>query len=334
MKKVKYMKYIFVFYIVISSVTSSVYAQANRTNIRNAATTANTGVGRNVNRLPPDSLAWKKGGDISLNFAQTYLSNWVAGGENSLAMSSSSNLYANYKKNKAIWENYAFMSYGIIKAGERKAVKSADQINMGSRLGHQMAKNWYYTAAMLGRTQFAPGYKYSAKDTIQVSTFLAPAYLFLSLGVDYKPSSRFFVSLAPAMGKATFVRSDDPVILASSGITQDLIDDGKRVRYEFGGGIVFDLNGGFFAKQVTYSSKLDLFSNYFDKPQNIEVVWDFWFRIALTKYVASIVRINMEYRDSQKTFRKEMVNGKWETVERGAQLQVREYFEIGLLYNF
>ena len=332
--KTNLMKHIFVLTIILSTTTLSMYAQANRANIRSAAATANTGVGRSANKLPDDSLKWKKGGDVTLNFAQTLLSNWVAGGENSLAFSSSSNLYANYKKNKLIWENYAFMSYGIIKAGDRKVVKNSDQINMGSRMGYQMANKWYYTAALLGRSQFAPGYTYSPTDTIRISNFLAPAYLYLSLGLDYKPSSRLFISFAPAMGKATFVRSTEPVILASSGISQDLIDEGKNSRYEFGGGIVCNLNGSFFAKQVTYNSQLELFSNYFDKPQNIDVVWDFQFRVALTKFVASTVRINMLYSDSQKTFRKEMRNGNWETVEHGAQLQVKEYFEIGLLFAF
>jgi len=324
------MKFIIILSIILGSVTS-LCAQEDRTAIQNAASTANTGVGRDAKKLPDDTVAWKKGGDVSFNFAQTQLSNWVAGGEKSLSLSSSSNLYANYKMNKVIWENYAFMAYGIIKSGDRKAVKNSDQINMGSRMGYQMAKNWYYTAALLGRTQFAPGFQYSSTDTIRISNFLAPAYLYLSLGLDYKPSSRIFISLAPAMGKATFVRSTDHVILVSSGI----IDEGKKTRYEFGGGIVFNLNGSYFSKKVTYTSQLELFTNYFDKPLiHTDVVWDFQFRVVLSKFVASTVRVNMLYSDSQKTFKKEMYNGNWETMEHGAQLQIKEYFEIGLFYAF
>ena len=329
------MKYIISLTIILSSVIPSMYAQADRDAIRSAASTANTGVGRDAKKLP-DTVAWKKGGDVSLNFAQTHLSNWAAGGEKSLSMSSSANLFANYKMDKVIWENYAFMAYGIVKSGDRKAVKNADQINMGSRLGYQMAKDWYYTAAFLGKTQFAPGYSYSATDTIRISNFLAPAYLYLSLGLDYKPSSRIFISFAPAMGKATFVHSDVPVILVSSGIPQDLIDDGKKARYEFGGGIVFNLNGGYFSNRVTYSSQLELFTNYFDSPiRHTDIIWDFQFRVALTKFVASTVRLNMRYNDSQKTIKsKTQPDGTTIPEVRGAQLQVKEYFEIGLFYAF
>ena len=309
-------------------------AQQDMAEIKGAAATATRGVGSR--RLPPDSLNWKKGGDVSLSFSQVHLSNWAAGGEKSLSFGSSSNLYANYKKDKMIWENYAFLSYGVIKAGERAAIKNSDQINVGSRAGYQMSNNWYYAAAMLGKTQFAPGYRYSANDTTKTSTFLAPAYMFLSLGLDYKPSSRFYISLAPAMGKATFLNSKDETILKAAGITQEMIDDGKKARYEFGGGIVLNMNGNFFENRVSYITQLELFSNYFDEPQNIDVVWDFQLRIALTKHISAALRLNMIYYDKQKTLKPVKQADGSEKLEPigGAQLQVKQNFEIGLYYGF
>lgn len=318
---------------VLCVVSLSAQAQQNKDAIKNAASTASAGIGRDAKKLPQDTMKWKKGGDVSFNFAQTQLSNWAPGGENSLALSSTCNLFANYKKNKMIWENYGFMAFGIVKAGDRKAVKNSDQFNVGSRVGYQMSKNWYYTAALLGKTQFAKGYKYTSKDTTYTSNFLAPAYLFLSLGLDYKPSNRFSASFAPAMGKATFVRSDDPTVLASSGIPKDLIDKGKKARYEFGGSMIFRVNGDYFSKKVTYTSQLELFTNYFENPiKVVDVIWDFQFRVALTKFVAANVRLNMIYFDSQKTFTTDPVTK--EKTQHGAKLQVKEYFEIGLFYAF
>ncbi|MDR1171842.1 MAG: DUF3078 domain-containing protein [Bacteroidales bacterium] len=328
------MKHIVILSIILCVLSLPAQAQADKAAIKDAAAKASAGVGRDAKKLP-DTLKWKKGGDVSLNFSQTSLTNWAAGGENSLTLSSSSNLFANYKKGKVIWENYAFLAYGIIRAGDRKSVKNSDQINIGSRIGYQMAKNWYYTAALLGKTQFAPGYKYTSIDTTYISNFLAPIYTYLSLGLDYKPSSKVSISFAPAMGKATFVRSNDPVVLSSSGITQDLIDEDKKSRYEFGGGIVFNLNGNFFSKRVTYISQFELFSNYLKEPQNVDIVWDFQFRIALAKFVAASVRLNMIYDDDQKTFRKErQSDGSYKDEPHGAKLQVKEYFEIGLSYAF
>ena len=318
------MKYLIVLTIMLTF-SLSVQAQDDKAAIKGAASTASKGLGSR--KLPDDSLKWKKGGDISLNFSQTHLDNWSAGGENSISFSSSSNLFANYKKDKMIWENYAFLAYGILKTGDRKAVKNSDQFNVGSRVGYQLSKDWYYTAALLGKTQFAPGY---ISDTIKISDFFAPAYLFVSLGLDYKPSPNFSISFAPAMGKATFVRSDSLIILTSAGIPQKDIDNGKKSRYEFGGGIVFNLSGNYFQKKVSYSSQLELFSNYIEKPQNVDVIWDFQFRIALTKHVSAGVRLNMIYDDDQKTSKIE--DGI--VVQKGPALQMKEYFEIGLYYAF
>ncbi len=311
------------------------HAQADKASIQGAARTARDANASDAKKLPPDTLKWKKGGDVSLNFAQTALSNWAAGGENSLAISTTANLFANYKKNKMIWENRAFFAYGMLQAGGRDAVKNSDQINVGSKVGYQMAKNWYYTAAFHGRSQFAPGYRYSGNDTTYISNFLAPAYTFLSLGLDYRPSSRFSASFSPAMGKAIFVRSDDPNVLATSGIGADRIEKDKRSRYEFGGGMVFYLNGDFFSKRVTYNTDLELFSNYLEDPENVDIYWNFQFRIALTKFVAATVRLNMIYDDNQKTVVKELqADGSRKDVTHGAKLQVKEYFEIGLFYAF
>ena len=98
--------------------------------------------------------------------------------------------------------------------------------------------------------------------------------------------------------------------------------------------MVLNMNGNFFEKRVSYQSQLELFSNYFDKPQNIDVVWDFQFRLALTKFVAANVRLHMIYYDSQKTFVTELIDGEYQTVQHGPKLQVKEYFEIGLFYAF
>ena len=337
--KNKDMKNMLFMYMFISMCIVFLPAQAQQTQthshteiIRDAGATATRGVVRNSeDRVPPDSLHWKRGGDVSISFSQMSLSYWAAGGEPSLSFGSALNLFANYKKDKNIWENYAYVAYGIIKAGEREAVKNRDQVNVGSRIGREMTNDWYYTLAMLGKTQLAPGYRYTSTDTIYNSNLFAPAYMFLSLGLDYKPSDRLSISLSPAMGKATFVNSTDTIVLSSSGIASEKIREGKRSRYEFGGGIVFNLNGSLFEEKATYSSQLELFSNYFDKPQNVDVVWDFKLRILLTQHISTGINLHMIYYDNQKTFIKD-ADGK--ITEHGPKLQVKQFFEVGLFFGF
>jgi hypothetical protein len=311
-----------------------VAAQSVDSNIKAAKTAAAAAIKSDPNKHP-DSLRWTTGGNASINFSQTWLSNWSAGGEPTFTFNSSLNAFANYKKNKFFWENNTFLAYGIIKKGDYKAIKNNDQINIGSRIGYQMAKKWYYSAVFLGKSQFTAGYQYLATDTTRISDFLAPAYFYLSLGFDFKPSSRFSTHLSPVMGKTTLVRSDDETVLKTAGLSQELIDKNKHARYEFGGGIVFNLNGDFLSKKVTYITQLELFSNYLESPQDIDITWDFQFRIALAKYVSSSVRINMIYDNDQKTVIKEKnAEGVMANVSHGAKLQVKEFFEIGFFYSF
>ncbi|MDR1672806.1 MAG: DUF3078 domain-containing protein [Bacteroidales bacterium] len=325
----------FILQVVLAMCVSAAVAQSVDKNIRDASGIAANAIKSDPGKHP-DTVRWKLGGNASLNFSQTWLSNWAAGGEKTLTLNSTANLFANYKKGKFFWENNVALAYGIIKKSSYKSVKNDDKINVGSRIGYQMAKNWYYSAVFLGKTQFSTGYKYTSKDTTRISDFLAPAYFYLSLGLDYKPFPSFSIHFSPIMGKTTLVRSNDGTVLKTSGLSDDLIAKGKHTRYEFGGGTVFHLAGSLLSKKVTYNTQLELFSNYLEEPECIDVIWDFMFRIALTKYVSSGIRINMIYDDNQKTVVKEKDpdTGTIKDVSHGAKLQVKEFFEIGFFYAF
>ena len=58
---------------------------------------------------------WKKGGVIALNLAQVSLSNWSAGGQNSISTNGLMNLHASYKKENSIWENFLDLGFGGIR---------------------------------------------------------------------------------------------------------------------------------------------------------------------------------------------------------------------------
>ena len=283
-----------------------------------------------------DSVHWSRGGDASLSFAATSLMNWVAGGEDQIAVRPVVNLFANYKKGKRTFENYATLAYGFLKTGERKAVKNDDRLHYTSKLGHQISDKWAYTAAFLARTQFAPGYSYSGdKITAQVSDFLAPLNLYLSVGIDYMPDKNISFMLSPVMGRATFVRSDSSTVIIAAGLmTEETDAHGNKVqvphrsRYDYGGGALIKFNGNLFKNKVTYSSQLELFSNYMEKPQNIETLWIFDTKILLYKNITATWQLHLKYDDNQKT--KDELTGDL----RGAKVQTKYYTGIGLFYQF
>ena len=69
---------------------------------------------------------WKFSGTTSLNLSQLSLSNWAAGGDNSLSGNALINLAANYAKDKTSWENTMTLGFGLIKQGSDPTRKSDD----------------------------------------------------------------------------------------------------------------------------------------------------------------------------------------------------------------
>ena len=283
-----------------------------------------------------DSVHWLYGGDASLSFAATSLINWLIGGEDQIGIRPTVNLFANYKKGKRTFENYAVLAYGILKTGERKAVKNDDRLHYTAKLGHQISPRWAYTGALLVRTQFAPGYTYAGENiTSKVSDFLAPINLYLSVGIDYMPNKNISCMLSPMMGRATFVRSDSSTVIIASGMmTKETDAQGQQIqvphhsRYEFGGGALIRLNGNLFQNKVTYNSQLELFSNYLEDPQNMEVLWMFETKILLYKNITANWHLDVKYDDNQKT--RDVTTGNL----RGAKLQAKYITGIGLSYRF
>ena len=281
-----------------------------------------------------DSANWLFGGDGALSFKATSLTNWTAGGEDQIGVSPIVNLFFNYKKGKRTFENYGTFAYGILKTGTGKAVKNDDRLYYTSKIGHQMSPKWYYTAAFMARTQFAAGYKYSAADTTRISDFLAPLNLYLSIGLDYRPSNSFSFVLSPVMGKVTYANSDNMDVLTYAGlVTTEKDANGTDViiphssRYEFGGGALWSLNGNLFTNKVSYSSQVEIFSNYMQSPENIDVFWTLQTKILLYKNITADLRLDLKYDDDQKTTKEDGSLG-------GAKTQIKNYLGVGLFYQF
>jgi hypothetical protein len=289
-----------------------------------------------------DSVHWLFGGDGALSFRATSLTNWAAGGEEQIGVSPIVNLYLNYKKGKHTFENYWTFAYGLLKTGENKAVKNDDRLYYTSKAGHQMSPKWNYTAAFMARTQFAPGYKYSSTETIKTSDFLAPISLYLSIGLDYNPSKNVSCLVSPVMGKATYASSNSMDVLAASGlVTTEKDESGADIkvphhsRYEFGGGLQLRLNGNLFKNKISYSSQVELFSNYAQKPDNVDVFWTLQTKIMLYKNITADLRFDLKYDDDQKTIVKEQQpDGTSVNVTRGAKIQMKNYIGVGLFYQF
>lgn len=269
---------------------------------------------------------WRRGGIVSLNFSQVSLTNWAAGGQNSIAGNGILNVFANYKSGKYAWDNYIDLGYGLVMQGKKGSLlKSDDRIDLSSKYGRQASDHWYYSALANLRTQFAPGYNYP-NDSVVISRFFAPAYLTLAPGMDFKPNDYFSLFLSPATTRFIFVTDKE---LSNAGAFG--VDPGKTLRTEAGAYLKAIYNREISATTNLITS-LDLFSNYFDKPQNIDINWQLLLGLKVSRYIAANLSLQLLYDDNTKlTFYED--DGV--TVKRvGPGVQFREIFGIGFSYNF
>jgi len=279
---------------------------------------------------------WRTGGLFAANFNQVSLSNWAGGGQNSVALNGLANLFANYKKGKIAWDNNLDMGYGIVKQGEEKIRKNDDRLEFNSKLGYDAYKaKFYYTVLFNFRSQFAPGYNYPRTDSSRyISKFAAPAFSLLALGVDYKPKDYFSFFLSPITARLVIVNDDSLSDAGAFGVTP-----GDKIRDEIGA----YLNTRFqkdIMKNVNFMTKLDLFSNYQEDPQNIDVNWEVLLSVKVNKYITASIGTQLIYDDNTQILLFKESNNVRTPVLRpdgsqrtGPRTQFRQVFGIGFAYK-
>jgi len=240
---------------------------------------------------PPDT-SWKKGGFVGLNFNQASFSNWAQGGENSIALSGTLNLFANYLKGKTDWQNNLDLAYSMVQTGSDKLKKSDDKIDLTSKYSRSFSDHWLYSVLFNFKSQFADGYNYP-NDSMIVSTFFSPAYVILSPGITWKPVDYFEVMLSPATAKWTFVNDQ---VLSDAGAYG--VKPGETVRSEFGAYLNMKFKKDIF-ENVNFTSRLELFNNYTDEDKNnakkVDVNWENTLLMKVNKFITATVYAQVLY---------------------------------------
>jgi Protein of unknown function (DUF3078) len=274
---------------------------------------------------------WRKGGICGITLAQTSLTNWAAGGQNSVAVNGILSLFANYKKRNSVWDNSLDIGYGVLKEGTGVPFrKTDDRFEIMSKYGIKAFKNVYYSALIDFKTQMAPGYNYP-NDSVKISNLLAPAYLVIAIGLDYKPTPYFSAFVAPFTMRTTFVIDTALSNQGAFGVTP-----GKKSLVEFGGYIrlIYSKNDfkNEFLKNISFTTKLDLFSNYFDKPQNIVINWETLVVMKINKFLSANLNTDLIYDDKTKI----PIDTNHDGIpdKKGPRVQFKEIFGAGLSLKF
>lgn len=285
-----------------------------------------------------DSLeGWKKGGFVALNISQVGLTNWAGGGQSSIALSGIVSLFANLKAGNSTWDNSLDLGYGVLRQGSGIALengvflKTDDKIDLVSKYGRRASEKWYYAGLINFNTQSTPGFNYP-NDSVEISRFMAPAYLLGAIGMDYKPNASFTAFISPFTMKATFVNDDSLAYAGAYGVEKatfddlgNMIDPGKKFRMEYGGYLRLSYKKTFM-ENVTITSKLSLFSNYANNPQNIDVNWENLLELKVNKFISATVSTHLIYDDD--------INITDSKGRVGPRTQFKEVIGVGFAYKW
>ena len=279
---------------------------------------------------------WKKGGTFLLNFSQVSLTNWNAGGLNSFSLNGAANLFANYTKGKGQWENTLDLGYGILRQGRKDNVswlKTDDKIDLFSKFGRKASKSWFYSALFNFKTQSTDGFNYPDDSTV-ISRFMAPGYTLTAIGMDYKPNEIFSAFIAPLTMKNTFVLDDDLAAARLFGLDPD--GTGK-IRTELGGYIRLQLQlENEDAKRkafqnIAFTSKLDLFSNFLNNPDRIDINWENLLQLKVNQFISASISTQLIYDDDINIA---VFDDAGAQVGSGPRVQFKEVLGIGFAYTF
>jgi Protein of unknown function (DUF3078) len=318
MKRRHFPKMIVAMFLTVGSI-SFVQAQNAAQALKDAA------AGVTITKDPNDTvkMTWKTGGLYNLTFNQAALSNWSAGGDKSaLSLNTFLNLYAFYNDGRRSWDNMLTLAYGLANTTSLGTRKTQDNIDLTSKYGYDLGKKWYLSSLFDFRTQFAPGYNYpDATSKVLTSNFLAPAYVLLSEGMDYKPNNNFSLFLSPITIRELIVKNDSLAAVGAFGV-----DSGKTSRFELGAYVSVNYTTNL-SKTASYTGRLDLFSNYLHHPQDIAMYMTNIVNVKVTSIISMNLSVTLIYDDAIKSVKADGTAG-------GAALQLQEVLGVGLAYKF
>lgn len=120
----------------------------------------------------------------------------------------------------------------------------------------------------------------------------------------------------------------DPTLSAAGAFG---VAPGESVRNEFGGYVrLFYKND--IMENIKLQTKLDLFTNYLDRPQNIDVNWEMLISMKVNKWITVALSTQLIYDHDIKINVDN--NGDGVTDEVGPRTQFKEILAVGLAYTF
>jgi hypothetical protein len=171
-----------------------------------------------------------------------------------------------------------------------------------------------------------------------ISGFLAPAYIKLGIGMDYKPNKHFSLYLSPATVRWIVVNDQYLANAGAFGVEKAVLDtagnvitEGKKLKTEVGAYVRLAIEKDIF-KNVNFATILELYSDYLDKPQNIDVDWQVVITMKVNNFLNAQIKTHLIYDDDTTVGIDDNGNGSFDRF--GPRTQFSEQLSLGLVYKF
>ena len=250
---------------------------------------------------------WKNSGNALFLVNQSSFSNWTSGGQSSISGTLKIDYNFDYSDNGWDWDTKVISNFGLNKISGSDFLKKTDdriEINsvLGKKFNNDIIGRWSYSSFFNFQTQFAKGYRFG-KDAngnpnrTEKSRFFSPATVQLGVGMYWKKSKNLWVNVAPMTGK---------LILVNRRFTENLnenqtffgVKKGGNSRFELGASVRSYYKSEIF-ENVTMENRLSLYSDYLDRPQNIDFDCTFNFIMKVNQYVSTNLIFQFVYDDNE-----------------------------------
>lgn len=265
---------------------------------------------------------WKGFSVANVQFTQNYISdNWHQGGESNISLLSTFNQKMEYRDDKNIqFDNELDWRAGFFSTPSdtmRMFKVSDDQLRLNSKFGYKAFSKWYYTASFEFKTKLFNSYKANSKEML--SSFLTPAEMYFSLGMDFKTKfdspniQNLSVFIAPVTYSLKFAVRDKKVDVTRFGI-----EEGRKTLNQVGSMVKANISYPII-KNILWESRFYYFTTY----SNIESEWENSTTFILNRYFSTRLFFIVRYDDRRKL-----------KDENDTFFQWKEFLSLGFTYRW
>jgi hypothetical protein len=285
---------------------------------------------------------WSYKGQYAIMLNQISFKNWASGGESSLSGRASVDYHLKYKKERFSFDHTAHIAYGMVGYLHKRIQKTDDKIDLLFALSNQVSKSWYFTSIVSFKTQFSKGYK-NPDFSHEISDFMAPGYLTISIGFRYKAKKNFELFMSPLAGKVTFVLDQYLANQGAFGVKKAVLDTlgnviipGENIAGQLGINILSSYQANIM-KNILFKTRINLYNNYLEenpeKRWQIDMDWNNALSFKINKYFSTVLLVQLRYDPNALFPVYKNVDGNNMVISEKSKLQWKQSLGISFLYN-